>query len=139
MLLLWELSRELQNFLQRGEEMFDEFAHLKITSEKLDWAAERMIGMQEDADNTPEIISDYAWLRDDEIYCLAENLFISIKDDITACKQIEDRCEDERWPVRIMFCFTRSLLEKSDLYDDSEKYMAWFENFRDSDPDPTEP
>ena len=36
--------------------MFDEFAHLKITSEKLDWAAERIMGMQEDADETPESI-----------------------------------------------------------------------------------
>ena len=34
--------------------MFDEFAHLKITSEKLDWAAERMMGMQEDADERSE-------------------------------------------------------------------------------------
>ena len=119
--------------------LFDEFAHLKITAGKLDWAAERMMGMQEDADKTPEIISDYAWLRDDEIYCLADNLFRSIKNDDMALEQILDRCRDERWPVRIMFCFTRALLEKSVLYHDSEMYITWFDNFRTLDPDPTEP
>ena len=119
--------------------MAERFQDFDNTFQKLDWASERMMGMQEDADMTPEIISDYAWLRDDEISCLADDLFISIKDDIRALEQVVDRCRDERWPVRIMFCFTRALLEESDLYDDSEKYLTWFENFRSLDPDPTEP
>ena len=29
--------------------------------------------------------------------------------------QIGERCEDERWPVRIMMCFTKALMEDSDL------------------------
>ena len=56
-----------------------------------------------------------------------------------ALEQIVDRCGDERWPVRIMFCFTRALLEKTVIFHNSEMYMSWFENFRDSEPDPTEP
>ena len=43
------------------------YSLLNTADEKLGWAAERMMGMQEDADVTPEIIADYAWLRDDEI------------------------------------------------------------------------
>ena len=119
--------------------MVEKFSNFITVSEKLDWAAERMMGMQEDADSTPEIISDYAWLRDDEIYCLAECLFDSIRDNDMALKQVVERCIDERWPVRIMFCFTRKLLENPDLKDDSEMYITWFDNFRTLDPDPTEP
>ena len=119
--------------------MFDEFAHLKITAEKLDWAAERMMGMQADADETPEIIADYAWLRDDEIEILAENLFNSIKANSDALTLVVDRCSDERWPVRIMMCFTKALMEDFDLYRDNQKIVEWFDSFRDSDPDPTEP
>lgn len=119
--------------------MVEKFSNFITVPEKLDWAAERMMGMQEDADSTPEIISDYAWLRDDEIYCLAECLFDSIRDDDMALKQVVERCGDERWPVRIMFCFTRVLLENPNLKDDSQMYIAWFDNFRTLDPDPTEP
>ena len=119
--------------------MFDEFAHLKSTYEKLDWAAVRMVSIQEDADKTPEIISDYAWIRDDEILSLAENLYCSIKNDKVALELVLDRCGDVRWPVRILFCFTKELLKNSILYGDSEMYMHWFENFRRLNPDPTGP
>ena len=119
--------------------MQDEFAHLDTVAEKLDWAAERMMGMQEDADETPEIIADYAWLRDDEIQILSENLFDSIGDDSVALVQVVERCSDERWPVRIMMNFTKALLEDDDLYRDVQKVREWFDSFRDSDPDPTEP
>ena len=119
--------------------MFDEFAHLKITAEKLDWAAERMMGMQADADETPEIIADYAWLRDDEIEILAENLFNSIKANSDALTLVVDRCSDERWPVRIMMCFTKALIEDADLYRDVQKVREWFDSFIDSEPQPTEP
>ena len=43
------------------------YSLLNTADEKLGWAAEMMMGMQKDADGTPEIIADYAWLRDDEI------------------------------------------------------------------------
>ena len=119
--------------------MEDEFAHLNTVAEKLDWAAERMMGMQADADETPEIIADFAWLRDDEIEVLTEKLFNSIKDDSDALAQVVERCSDERWPVRIMMCFTKALMEDADLYRDVQKVREWFDSFRDSDPDPTEP
>ena len=121
------------------KQMQDQFAHLDTISEKLDWASERMIGMQEDADETPEIIADYAWLRDDEIQVLSENLFDSIGDDSDALAQVVERCSDERWPVRIMLCFTKALLEDSGLYRNNQKVCEWFDSFRESDPDPTEP
>ena len=95
--------------------------------------------MQADADKTPEIIADFAWLRDDEIEVLTEKLFNSIKDDSDALVQVVDRCSDERWPVRIMMCFTKALMEDADLYTDNQKISEWFDIFRESDPDPTEP
>ena len=122
-----------------GDNMEDEFAHLNAVAEKLDWAAEIMMGMQADADETPEIIADFTWLRDDEIEVLAEKLFNSIKDDSEALPLVVERCSDERWPVRIMMCFTKALMEDDDLYRDVQKVREWFDSFRDSDPDPTEP
>ena len=138
--MCWMKNRDPSNI---GEPipviMEDEFAHLNTVVEKLDWAAERMMGMQADADETPEIIADFAWLRDDEIEVLTEKLFNSIKDDSDALAQVVDRCSDERWPVRIMMCFTKALMEDADLYRDVQKVREWFDSFRDSDPDPTEP
>ena len=119
--------------------MEDEFAHLSTVAEKLDWAAERMMGMQADADETPEIIADFAWLRDDEIGVLTEKLFNSIKDESEALPLVVERCSDERWPVRIMMNFTKALLEDPELYRNNQKVCEWFDSFRDSDPDPTEP
>ena len=115
------------------------FGHLSTVSEKLDLAANKMMGMQADADETPEIIADYAWLRDDEIQILSENLFDSIGDDSDALAQVVERCSDERWPVRIMMNFTKALLEDSGLYRNNQEKCEWFDSFRDSDPDPTEP
>ena len=70
--------------------------------------------MQADADETPEIIADFAWL-DDEIEVLTEKLFNSIKDNSEALPLVVERCSDERWPVRIMMCFTKALMEDTDL------------------------
>jgi hypothetical protein len=72
------VSSRMHNNLERAQIVMDnEFAHLNTVVEKLDWATQRMIGMQADADDTPEIIADYAWLRDDEIQALSEDLFDS--------------------------------------------------------------
>ena len=38
-----------------------------------------------------------------------------------------------------MMCFTKALMEDADLYRDVQKVREWFDSFRDSDPDPTEP
>ena len=38
-----------------------------------------------------------------------------------------------------MMCFTKALIENTSLYKDNKNVEEWFDNFRDSDPDPTEP
>ena len=134
------VSSRMHNNLELAQIVMDnEFAHLNTVVEKLDWAAQRMTGMQADADDTPEMIADYAWLRDDEIQALSEDLFDSIRDDSKALREVLSRCSDERWPVRIMMCFTKALMENTSLYKDDKNVREWFDNFRDSDPDPTEP
>ena len=133
-------SSRMHNNLERAQTIMDnEFAHLNTTVEKLDWATQRMMGMQADADATPEIIADYAWLRDDEIQAISQDLFDSIRDDTEALREVSSRCSDKRWPVRIMMCFTKALLENTSLYKDYKNSEEWFDNFREFDPDPTEP
>jgi hypothetical protein len=63
----------------------------------------------------------------------------SIRDDSEALREVMSRCSDERWPVRIMMCFTKALIENTSLYKDNKNVIEWFDSFRDSDPDPTEP
>ena len=119
--------------------MEDEFAHLNTVAEKLDWATERIMGMQADADETSENVPDYAWLRDDEIEVLTEKLFNSIKGESGVLVQVMERCEDERWPVRIMMRFAKAFLEDSGLYRNNQKVNDWFHDYRNLDPDPTGP
>lgn len=113
------------------------FGHLSTVSEKLDLAANKMMGMQADADDTDEIVADYAWLRDDEIDWISYSLFNSIKDEPEALDDVVKRCEDNRWPVRIMMSYTAALLQNPDLYHNKE--IDWLDEFRTHDPDPTGP
>ena len=66
--------------------------------------------MQEDADITPEIIADYAWLRDDEIEgeCVEMWPFLIGQEGVE--EAIAKFVNDERWPVRVMANLTQYML-----------------------------
>jgi len=121
-----------------------------LSSEKLlENAAKRMMGKQEDADKTPEIIADYAWIRDDEIEgdCVEMWPFLVGQED--AADAVAKFVNDERWPVRIMANLTNFMLSISN--DDPEQFSwnnenrdrrvlsEWLDQYREEDPDPTEP
>jgi len=115
----------------------------------LEKAAKRMMGKQEDADKTPEIIADYAWIRDDEIEgdCVEMWPFLVGQED--AADAVAKFVNDERWPVRIMANLTNFMLSISN--DDPEQFSwnnenrdrrvlsEWLDQYREEDPDPTEP
>jgi len=115
----------------------------------LEKAAKRMMGKQEDADKTPEIIADYAWIRDDEIEgdCVEMWPFLVGQED--AADAVAKFVNDERWPVRIMANLTNFMLSISN--EDPEQFSwnnenrdrrvlsEWLEQYREEDPDPTEP
>ena len=115
----------------------------------LENAAKRMIGKQEEADKTPEIIADYAWIRDDEIEgdCVEMWPFLVGQED--AADAVAKFVNDERWPVRIMANLTNFMLSISN--DDPEQFSwnnenrdrrvlsEWLDQYREEDPDPTEP
>jgi len=115
----------------------------------LEKAAKRMMGKQEDADKTPEIIADYAWIRDDEIEgdCVEMWPFLVGQED--AADAVAKFVNDERWPVRIMANLTNFMLSISN--DDPEQFSwnnenrdrrvlsKWLDQYREEDPDPTEP
>ena len=115
----------------------------------LENAAKRMIGKQEDADKAPEIIADYAWIRDDEIEgdCVEMWPFLVGQED--AADAVAKFVNDERWPVRIMANLTNFMLSISN--EDPEQFSwnnenrdrrvlsEWLDQYREEDPDPTEP
>ena len=115
----------------------------------LEKAAKRMMGKQADADKTPEIIADYAWIRDDEIEgdCVEMWPFLVGQED--AADAVAKFVNDERWPVRIMANLTNFMLSISN--EDPEQFSwnnenrdrrvlsEWLDQYREEDPDPTEP
>jgi hypothetical protein len=129
--------------------MESNYSHLNTAAENLDWAAKRMMGKQEDADKTPEIIADYAWIRNDEIEGECVEMWPFLVGQKDAADAVAKFVNDERWPVRIMANLTNFMLSISN--DDPEQFSwnnenrdrraisEWLDQYREEDPDPTEP
>ena len=115
----------------------------------LENAALRMMGKQKDADETPEIIADYAWIRDDEIEGDCVEMFPFLLGKEGAAEAVTRFLRDERWPVRVMANLTNHMLSISngDPYQfswsnedrDRNALSDWLDQYRENDPDPTEP
>ena len=132
-----------------GDDDSAQFEEGMSANQLLENAAKRMMGKQEDADKTPEIIADYAWIRDDEIEgdCVEMWPFLVGQED--AADAVAKFVNDERWPVRIMANLTNFMLSISN--DDPEQFSwnnenrdrrvlsEWLDQYREEDPDPTEP
>ena len=132
-----------------GDDDSAQFEEGMSANQLLENAAKRMIGKQEEADKTPEIIADYAWIRDDEIEgdCVEMWPFLVGQED--AADAVAKFVNDERWPVRIMANLTNFMLSISN--DDPEQFSwnnenrdrrvlsEWLDQYREEDPDPTEP
>ena len=132
-----------------GDDEMAVFEEGMSANQLLEKAAKRMMGKQADADKTPEIIADYAWIRDDEIEgdCVEMWPFLVGQED--AADAVAKFVNDERWPVRIMANLTNFMLSISN--DDPEQFSwnnenrdrrvlsEWLDQYREEDPDPTEP
>ena len=115
----------------------------------LENAALRMMGKQEDADQTPEIIADYAWIRDDEIEFECGEMFPFLLGKEGAAEAVTRFLRDERWPVRVMANLTNHMLSISNgdpnqfRFDGPENrgnlLGEWLDQYRENAPDPTEP
>ena len=115
----------------------------------LEKSAKRMMGKQEDADKTPEIIADYAWIRNDEIEGECVEMWPFLVGQKDAADAVAKFVNDERWPVRIMANLTQYMLSISN--GDPEQFSwnnenrdrrvmsEWLDQYREEDPDPTEP
>ena len=132
-----------------GDDEMAVFEEGMSANQLLEKAAKRMMGKQEDADKTPEIIADYAWIRDDEIEgdCVEMFPFLLGKEDSEAA--VTRYVNDERWPVRVMASLTAHMLSISNgdprqfSWDNDDRDRTalrdWLDEFRERDPDPTEP
>jgi hypothetical protein len=132
-----------------GDDEMAVFEEGMSANQLLEKAAKRMMGKQADADKTPEIIADYAWIRNDEIEgdCVEMWPFLIGQEDATDA--VAKFVNDERWPVRIMANLTNFMLSISN--DDPEQFSwnnenrdrrvlsEWLDQYREEDPDPTEP
>ena len=132
-----------------GDDEMAVFEEGMSANQLLEKAAKRMMGKQADADKTPEIIADYAWIRNDEIEgdCVEMWPFLIGQEDAT--EAVAKFVNDERWPVRIMANLTNFMLSISN--DDPEQFSwnnenrdrrvlsKWLDQYREEDPDPTEP
>jgi len=132
-----------------GDDEMAVFEEGMSANQLLEKAAKRMMGKQADADKTPEIIADYAWIRNDEIEgdCVEMWPFLIGQEDAT--EAVAKFVNDERWPVRIMANLTNFMLSISN--DDPEQFSwnnenrdrrvlsEWLDQYREEDPDPTEP
>jgi len=132
-----------------GDDEIAVFEEGMSANQLLEKAAKRMMGKQADADKTPEIIADYAWIRNDEIEgdCVEMWPFLIGQEDATDA--VAKFVNDERWPVRIMANLTNFMLSISN--DDPEQFSwnnenrdrrvlsEWLDQYREEDPDPTEP
>jgi len=132
-----------------AEDEMAKFEEGMSANQLLEKSAKRMMGKQEDADKTPEIIADYAWIRNDEIEgdCVEMWPFLIGQEDATDA--VAKFVNDERWPVRIMANLTQYMLSISN--GDPEQFSwnnenrdrrvmsEWLDQYREEDPDPTEP
>jgi hypothetical protein len=105
---------------------------------RITYIEERIMGMQSEADETPYWDGDFAFLRDDEIYCLGRDFLSTITDANNTLPLVNDRLDDEHWPIRILFSFISHMLSNPDLDFDSV-YPSWFDKYRENDEDPTYP
>ena len=127
------------------ESEFGEFAESMTAQELLDWACKRMMGMQANADETPEIDADYAWLRDDEIEWVCVEMFPFLAKQDDAKDFLKTLLTDEQWPVRVMANLTNFMLSVSEEpehfseYENRRLLGNWLDAYRAMDPDPTEP
>ena len=132
-----------------GDDEMAVFEEGMSANQLLEKAAKRMMGKQEDADKTPEIIADYAWIRNDEIEGECVEMWPFLVGQKDAADAVAKFVNDERWPVRIMANLTNFMLSISN--DDPEQFSwnnenrdrrvlsEWLDQYREEDPDPTEP
>ena len=94
--------------------------------------------MQEEADETPNWDGDFAFLRNDEIYWMGRDFLSTISDSKNTLPLVNERLNNERWPIRILFSFISYMLSNPEQEID-DVYLKWFDTYRETDEDPTYP
>ena len=110
----------------------------KSDEKRLEYVEQRIKGMQAHANETPEWDGDYAYIRNDEIFCLAMDFLSTISDSNAIQTLIESKKDCKDWPIRILMSFVSHMISNpSDSRPDL--YPVWFDKYREFDPDPTYP
>ena len=141
--------RESDGVVDDSDDGMAPFEESLSAEQLLENAALRMMGKQEDSDKTPEIISDYAWIRDDEIEGDCVDMFPFLLGKEGAAEAVGRFLQDERWPVRVMANLTDYMMSISNgnpnqfswSNEDRDRTVLndWLDQYRENDPNPTEP
>ena len=94
--------------------------------------------MQEEADETPNWDGDFAFLRNDEIYWMGRDFLSTISNSENTLPLVNERLNNEHWPIRILFSFISYTLSNPEQEID-DAYPKWFDTYRETDEDPTYP
>jgi hypothetical protein len=121
-----------------------EFEGKNTAKEICDWAAVRMLGMQEDADE--DLTDDFGWLRSDEICGMASDMLAALHGMADAEAHLQSYMDDERWPVRVCFQMAWAFRDRDwARFDDVQRWRAvsadmehWLDVYCETDPDPTQ-
>ena len=112
--------------------------NLSSDKERFEWIKGNIMAIQEHSDELPEWDADFAWIRNDEIYCLAVDFVSTAKDSQQILEIIKADLQHEDWPVRIVTNLIEYLISNNIDLENNDLYPKWLDDYRESDPDPTE-
>ena len=90
--------------------------NLSSDKERFEWVKGNIMAIQEHSDGLPEWDADFAWIRNDEIHCLAVDFVSSIKDSQQTLEIIKADLQHEDWPVRIVTNLIEYLISNNIIY-----------------------
>ena len=123
---------------RRNTEIQTILINLSSDKERFEWVKANIMAIQEHSDGLPEWDADFAWVRNDEIYCLAVDFVSTIKHSQQTLEIIKTDLQHEDWPVRIVTNLIEYLISNDIDLENNELYPKWLDDYRESDPDPTE-
>ena len=123
---------------RKNTEIQTTLINLSSDKERFEWVKANIMAIQENSDGLPEWDADFAWIRNDEIYCLAVDFVSTIKDSQQTLEIIKTDLQHEDWPVRIVTNLIEYLISNDIDLENNELYPKWLDDYRESDPDPTD-
>ena len=109
--------------------------NLSSDKERFEWVKGNIMAIRT-CRRIAEWDADFAWIRNDEIHCLAVDFVSTIKDSQQTLEIIKADLQHEDWPVRIVTNLIEYLISNNIDLENNDLYPKWLDDYRESDPDP---